>query len=69
MNTQTSRYSATLSGQSALDGDECDVMSEMPNEDLYPAVLPQIQSIYFSSYPSFCHYATTNAIRPPHTVY
>jgi len=33
MNTHTWRYSATLSGQSALDGDEYHVMSEMPNEE------------------------------------
>jgi len=37
----TWRYSATLSGHSALDGDECDVMSEMPKEEHCSAVLPQ----------------------------
>lgn len=41
MTIHTRRYSATLSGHSALYGDECDVMSEMPNEEQCSAVLPQ----------------------------
>jgi hypothetical protein len=49
MNTPTWRYSATLSGHSALDGDECDVMFEMPNEEQCSVVLPQKCSISFSS--------------------
>jgi hypothetical protein len=68
MNTTTLRYSATLSPHSTLDGEECDVMSDMPNGEHCSVALPQKCSISFPSI-FFSHYSPTNVIRPPHTVY
>ena len=47
MNTHTWRYSATLSGHSALDEDEWDVMSEMPNEELFGGTSKETVDFHF----------------------